>query len=100
MLIVLFCTLEDLDSKNLIRSLIFLSFEQKKLIKKLKSQIKEDEKVQQVIESRNFFKCISNFIIEKHAEYTNRGEFLSKFSEREVAETKAFIANEKGNFVK
>jgi len=47
---VLFSTLEDFDSKNLIRSLIFLSFEQKKLLKNMntemtsiKEQLKEKE---------------------------------------------------------
>ena len=47
---VLFSTLEDFDSKILIRSLIILSFEQKKLIKNMntemisiKEQLKEKE---------------------------------------------------------
>ena len=35
----MFSTLEDFDAKILIRSLIFLSFEQKKLIKNMKSEI-------------------------------------------------------------
>jgi hypothetical protein len=108
----LFSTLEDLDTKILIRSLIFLSFEQKKQIRKLQAQVKDFEKdfdkdknmsKEPIMELRKlkFILIYFEFKIEKHVKFNDRAEFFTKLSDRESDDTRAFLANEKGkNIIK
>ncbi len=107
MYLVLFSTLEDFDTKILIRSLILLSFEQKKLIKKLQSDVKFleggiNDKTDKD-EARELFKENStaayyNHVV-KQVKFTDRAEFFTKQIERETTETRRAFGNENSKLI-